>query len=122
MKSQPFSLSKRLHSLKFAWNGFRAFLKTEHNARIHLLGSFCVFVAMVCIPVSRYEIIILVIVTGMVWAAELFNSAIEKMMDVISVEKSEQIKYIKDVAAGAVLVLSVLALACAAMIFIPKLL
>ncbi|MGB3005090.1 MAG: diacylglycerol kinase, partial [Chitinophagaceae bacterium] len=115
-----FSLKKRWLSVYIATRGFRSFLTTEHNAIIHLLATLTVIVLIILLPVSRLEIILLVIVTGLVWAAELFNTAIEKLIDFISIEKDSKIKFIKDVAAAAVLVAAVVAFIIGCLIFIPK--
>jgi len=70
---------------------------------------------------SSNEIICLVIVTGLVWVAELFNTAIERIMDFVSGQRHPGIKIIKDLAAGAVLLSAVTAFITGAIIFIPKL-
>jgi len=70
---------------------------------------------------SPNEIVFLVLVTGFVWVAELFNTAIERIMDFISGESHPGIKLIKDLAAGAVLLSAVTAFITGAIIFIPKL-
>jgi diacylglycerol kinase len=57
---------------------------------------------------------------GMVWAAEIFNTSIERIMDYLSKEKQPAIKIIKDLAAAAVLVTALTALLVGAFVFIPK--
>jgi len=71
--------------------------------------------------VSHNEIISLIIVTGFVWVAEIFNTAIEKIMDFIAPGYHPEVKRIKDLAAAAVLVAAFIALVTGALIFIPKL-
>ncbi len=71
-------------------------------------------------PVSTREAVALALAVGFVWTAELFNTAIEKIMDFISIEKKPAIKYIKDLAAAAVLVAAMAALITGLIIFIPK--
>ena len=75
-----------------------------------------------CIKSSPVEIIVLVLAVGLVWATELINTVIEKIMDLISVEKNPQIKIIKDMSAAAVLVASITALIIGCIVFIPKIL
>jgi diacylglycerol kinase (ATP) len=70
---------------------------------------------------SFYEIIVLIVVTGFVWVAEIFNTAIERIMDFISTEKNADIKFIKDLAAFGVLISAITAMVAGAIIFIPKL-
>ncbi|MBO9658929.1 MAG: diacylglycerol kinase family protein, partial [Chitinophagaceae bacterium] len=66
------------------------------------------------------ELIALVIVTGLVWAAEIMNTAVEHLVDFVSPGFHQKAGLIKDLSAGAVLVLSVTALITGLIIFIPK--
>ena len=95
-------------------------MRKEHNARIHLAATVFVLVLTFIFPVSQLEIIALVLSIGFVWAAEIFNTAIEKTMDFISTKKDTRIKVIKDLAAAAVLVAAIVALITGCLIFIPK--
>jgi diacylglycerol kinase (ATP) len=122
---QPFSdrnlsLRARGSSFGYAFEGLRSFFRSEPNAWIHLLATILVFVLMLLLPMKPVEIILILIVTGMVWCAELFNTAIEKMADLITKERHPSIKFIKDIAAGAVLVGALTAFITGGIIFIPK--
>ncbi len=119
--NESFSLRARGKSFKYAFNGVKRFFKSEHNALLHLLGTLIVIVMAVITHVSRSEIIFLTLVTGFVWLAELFNTAIEKIMDLITVKQDHRIRYIKDVSAAAVLVSAVMAFITGCIVFIPKL-
>lgn len=70
--------------------------------------------------VSKIEWILLIIVISLVWITELINTCLEKAMDSITTEKRPQIQFIKDVAAGAVLVAAGTALLVGSLIFLPK--
>ncbi len=120
-KKEPFSFKKRGNSFQYAFQGIATFFKQEHNARIHLAATILVIVLSFVFPVSRMEAIALVLTVGFVWVAEIFNTAIEKTMDFISVEKNQQIKTIKDLAAAAVLIAALIAVITGCFIFIPKL-
>jgi len=120
-QQQQFFLRSRLKSFGFAFNGLLIFFKQEPNARIHLIATLTVFIAAVYFNVSFIEVIALVIVTGFVWVAEIFNTVIERIMDYISTEKSSAIKFIKDLAACGVLLSAMTAMVTGAIIFIPKL-
>ncbi|HET6995741.1 MAG TPA: diacylglycerol kinase family protein, partial [Chitinophagaceae bacterium] len=72
------------------------------------------------LEVSHSEMILLVIVTGFVWVAEIFNTAIEKAMDLISPGYHPKVKLIKDLSAAAVLIAAVISVITGALIFIPK--
>src|SRR5436190_10424545 len=121
MKQQPFSFRARLNSFGFAFNGLYTFFKQEPNARIHLIATITAGIAAVYFNVSFFEIIALIIVTGFVWVAEIFNTAIERIMDFISMEENSNIKFIKDLAACGVLISAITAMVTGAIIFIPKL-
>ena len=119
-KAGKFSFMARWRSFKYAIDGIKFFFNAEHNARIHLLATVAVIVLATAISVSVSEAIALTLTIGFVWVAELFNTAIEKMMDFISPEKHPQIKLIKDVSAAAVLVAAFMALITSCLVFIPK--
>jgi diacylglycerol kinase (ATP) len=120
MKAKEFSFRARAGSFRFAINGIKGFFRQEHNARIHLAATIAVFIAAWWLRLSGTEIILLVIVTGFVWSAEIFNTAIERIMDLISPERQPEVKLIKDLAAAAVLVAALIAFITGAIIFIPK--
>ena len=71
--------------------------------------------------ISRLEWITIVVVIGMVLAAEAVNSSIEALADLVSPEYNEAIKRTKDLAAGAVLLVAIAAAVVGCIIFIPKL-
>jgi len=121
MKQINFSFRSRASSLGFAWEGLLSFFRRETNAWIHLASTLAVCVLAVYCRVSLTEVIALVIVTGFVWVAELFNTVVEKIMDFISSQRNPDIKIIKDLAAGGVLLSAVTALITGTIIFIPKL-
>ena len=120
MEAQRFSLKKRVASFYYAMDGIRWFFKTEHNAWLHLAATVAVGAMMIKYPVSNIEAVLLVFSIGFVWASEVFNTCIEKIMDFISTEKHPQIRLIKDMAAGAVLIASITALIIGLIVFIPK--
>ena len=120
MKTKQFSFRDRANSFRFAREGVYNFFAKEHNAWIHLAATIMVFIAALCFRVSRIEMISLVIVTGFVWVAEIFNTAIEKIMDFVSLEPHPEIKLIKDLAAAGVLLAAFTAVVTGAIIFIPK--
>jgi len=120
-KADSFSLYARGRSFRFAFQGIKTFFSREHNAWLHLLGTVIVISLAIVLPVSAAEAGVLALAVGMVWAAELFNTAMEKIMDFISTEQHPQIKYIKDLSAAAVLLSAVAAAIVGLVIFIPKL-
>jgi len=121
MKQLQFSLKSRVASFGFAFEGLFSFFRNETNAWIHLAATVVMAALALYCKLSPNEIVFLVLVTGFVWVAELFNTAIERIMDFISGESHPGIKLIKDLAAGAVLLSAVTAFITGAIIFIPKL-
>ena len=120
-KNKPFSLVARARSFKYAFAGIINFFKAEHNAILHLIATIVVFILAKVLRVSGIEMIALMLAIGFVWVAELFNTAIEKIMDFLSEEQQPQIKFIKDLSAAAVLVAACVAIAVGCFVFIPKL-
>ena len=121
MKSQEFSIRSRIKSFRFAMDGIVSFFKREHNAWLHFLATIAVFTLAALVEVTKIELLALVFAVGFVWVAEMFNTCIEHVMDFISDQRHTEIKFIKDLAAGAVLTAVLTALAVGAVVFIPKL-
>ena len=119
MAKESFSFSKRLQSFRFAGQGVFAFLKKEHNAWLHFMASVTVITLGFLLAISRTEWIALVVVIGLVWIAEMFNTCLEVLLDFLSPALHPQVKFIKDVAAGAVLIAAAVALVTGLIIFIP---
>lgn len=119
-KNESFSLRARGKSFKYAIEGVARFFRSEHNAFLHLTGTLFVIVMAVLTRVSKSEIIFLTLAIGFVWTAELFNTAIEKIMDFVSIQQHPEIKFIKDIAAAAVLVAAIVAFIIGCIVFIPK--
>lgn len=120
MKQQKFSISKRLSSFKYAFNGLAIVLKEEHNARIHLFAAICVIIIGLFFNITTYEWISIMLSIGLVISLEIINSSIENVADFVSPERHPRIKKIKDLSAAAVLLGSITALVIGLVIFIPK--
>ncbi len=120
-RKQSFSLYARGRSFVYAFTGIKTFFKNEHNALLHLAGTIVVLFLAILVKVSAIEVAILVLVTGLVWMAELFNTAIERMMDFISLKQHPGIKFIKDISAAAVLIAAIAAFITGCIVFVPKL-
>jgi diacylglycerol kinase (ATP) len=120
MEAEQFSIRARAQSFKYAFDGLRAIFRRDHNIIIHLIATIAVIVLSIWIKVTTAEALVLVFAIGFVWVAELFNTAIEKIMDLISLQRHPQIKFIKDVSAAAVLLASITSAIAGCIIFIPK--
>jgi len=117
---RKFSVAKRIFSFRYAFKGIRWFLSQQHNLLVHLLAVVAVTAAGVWFRIAQWEWIAVTFCMAMVIAAELFNSAIEILCDAIIPERNRRAEIIKDVAAGAVLVIAAAAVITGLVIFLPK--
>ena len=115
-------LKERKLSFVYAFRGVRGMIREEPNFLIHLAIAACVLIAGVLLDITRSDWVVLVIVTGMVLAAETFNAAIEKLSDMVTREHHPVIEKVKDRAAGAVVIMAVAAALTGLLVFIPYLL
>jgi diacylglycerol kinase (ATP) len=122
MNSDKFTLKARLASFKFAFQGLLSLLKNEHNSRIHLFAAFFALICGFIFRISIIEWVALVIVIGLVFLAELINTSIETMADLVNPDWDHQIRKTKDYAAAAVLISAFVSFATGLLIFIPKML
>jgi diacylglycerol kinase (ATP) len=120
MEAEQFSIMARARSFKYAFEGLRSLFRRDHNIILHLVATIVVIALSIWVKVTTAEALVLVFSIGFVWVAELFNTAIEKIMDLISMQRHPQIKFIKDVSAAAVLIASITAAIAGCVIFIPK--
>lgn len=113
-------MKKFLKGFKYAFEGILAGLKSERNLKIHFIFMILVIIFGFIFKISKIEWMICIILFGVVIAGELFNTAIETVVDMISLEKNDKAKKAKDVSAGAVLVLAIASAIIGLIIFIPK--
>ena len=99
-----YDFKKQLRSFGYAWKGIRCCIGKEQNLSFHLIATA---VVVMCI--------------GTVIAAELFNTAIEKLVDLVSPQQHPVAGQVKDIAAGAVLVCAATAAIIGLIVFIPYL-
>jgi len=119
MEKNRFSVASRIRSFQFAFAGIASFLRSEHNAWLHFIATAAVIVLGWRLQITPHEWIAVIVAIAMVWTAEMFNTCLEKLIDFLSPGPHPQIKFIKDVAAGAVLVAAMAALTIGSIIFIP---
>jgi len=113
-------MKKRLLSFRYAFAGIRNLLEYEHNARIHLLAAVLATILGVILHIDPWQWAILAVVMFGVFIAEIFNSAIERLADVVSPGYNEEIRIIKDYCAAAVFLASILAVIAGILIFLPE--
>lgn len=111
-----------LKSLGFACSGFKQALQYEFNLRIHTILAVLSCVLGLMLGLSRIEWLVLILTISIVLFAELFNTAIEAYVDLAVEEQHPDAKLAKDVAAAAVLLVSIAALIIGILLFGEKLL
>lgn len=110
-------------SMEFAVTGIFTAFKKERNMRKHLVSAILVILAGLTFQVSMVEWLFLLLSIFLVITFEIINSAIENVVDLASnYHFSMLAKNAKDMAAGAVLVISLFAVLVGLIIFIPKIL
>ncbi|WP_143309874.1 diacylglycerol kinase family protein [Chitinophaga vietnamensis] len=114
-------ISRRLASFGHAFNGIAAFVRREPHARIHAVATIAVVAAGCWCRLSTAEWCWIILAIALVWVTEMINTVVEKIMDHLSPEYHRNVKFIKDVAAGAVLIAAIAAAVIGALIFIPHL-
>ena len=109
-------------SFRYAGQGFIYALRTQRNLRVHMLVLTAVFCMAYWLQVSAVRWGILLVVASLVVMAELFNTAIEVTVDLVSPDFHPLAKIAKDIAAAGVLVAAFLAFITGLVIFGPALL
>lgn len=111
---------KLMNSFKYAIQGILSSFKTERNMKIHVFIMILVISAGIILKINKYEWIVCILCFAIVIGGELFNTAIETVVDIVMPYKNEKAKLAKDVSAGAVLILAMGAAICGLIIFVPK--
>lgn len=111
-----------ISSLEFALTGIFTAFKEEKNMRSHVLSAVAAIIAGLIFRISATEWLFLLLSIFLVIAFEIINSAVENVVDLASdYHFSMRAKNAKDMAAGAVLVVSGFAVITGLIIFLPKL-
>lgn len=111
---------KLLYAFRNAFAGLNYFFKHESNGRIQLIIGSLTITGSILFRISRLEWVAVLFCIGAVLSAEMMNSALEKLCNHIHPSFHLQIKIVKDVAAGAVLFISITSAIIGALIFFPK--
>ena len=108
-------------SLKCALAGLRSAFRTESNLRWHGLFVLLSGLLALFLSFSVESWAILLVTWGLVVSAELLNTAIEKLADIIQPQHDERIRQVKDISAAAVLVTAIVAALVGLLLFVPPL-
>lgn len=107
---------------KYAFKGIKRMLQTERNFKIHVF----LFLLLICVcfyfHISKLEWCMILGLSALVFSLEMINSSIERLCNKLALNKDADIAWIKDVAAGAVLIAAIFSTLIALLIFMPYIL
>lgn len=104
---KPFQFTGRIRSFKYAFQGIKTMIQSQHNAWIHALATLVVVGVGLFLQLSRPEWSWLILAIMAVWSAEALNTAFEFLADATTPTFHPLVGKAKDVAAGAVLITAI---------------
>lgn len=113
------SARQLIESFQYALEGIVHALTTQRNMRIHFTVAFSVMLLSLLLGVNRWEALLLFVAITLVIVTELFNTAVEALVDMATDHYHPLAKVAKDVAAGAVFLTAGLSIAVGLTVFIP---
>ena len=113
-------MKKITKSISHAFRGIYVILRGQRNMKIHIFAVVVCVALGFWLKISNTEWLILLLLFGLVLTSEAFNSGLENTLDCVSKDHREDIRDAKDVAAGAVLIASIISLIAGIIIFLPK--
>jgi diacylglycerol kinase (ATP) len=115
-------MNKLWKSFGYAFKGLAYACRTQLNLRIHLIITAITLLLGWYLSLTASEWLWILLCITMVLAAELLNTSIETLTDMVSPGYHPKAGHVKDIAAAAVTITAVFAVITACIIFIPKLL
>ncbi|MBN2303076.1 MAG: diacylglycerol kinase family protein [Anaerolineae bacterium] len=117
----PAILTRRLQSFRHAFAGIAYTLRTQPNTRLHAAATAAVLILGLWLDLTRIDWALIAVAVASVWAAEILNTALEALVDLVSPDPHPLAKVAKDCAAAAVLVLAGLAVVIGLLVLGPPL-
>jgi undecaprenol kinase len=114
------SMQNFIKSFRYAFEGIIHAVKTERNFKFHLIAAVIVITTGLLSDLTYTEWFIILVLIGGVLSLELLNSAIERVVNLVTMERMPLAKQAKDLAAGAVLIFAIMSAIIGLLIFIPK--
>lgn len=114
-------MRRLINAFGFAFSGLKTVFLEGRNFQLQLGVFILLLFAAFWFHCSVIEWMFLLIVSAIVFVAEMLNSALELLCDHVTPDKHFAIKRVKDIAAGAALVASLFAVIIGLLVFIPKL-
>jgi len=113
-------LKKFINSFKYPIKGLKYAYKNEQNLYVDIIIALIVIILGIVLNISITEWALLSITIGLVLSAELFNTALEAIVDLVTEKYHPLAKVAKDTSAAAVFVLAIVAIIEGIIIFLPK--
>ena len=113
-------MKKRIRSFVYAGRGIRLVFSSEANMKIHIVVATLVVICGFIFNINTTEWIACLLCIGLVFGAEMINTAIENVVDLASPDHHELAGKAKDIAAGAVLICAIVSIIIGILIFLPK--
>ncbi len=110
-----------LQSFKYAGAGIKKALRSERNFRIQLVGAVLALGMSALLGITAMQWVVIVLLIGLVLSLELLNTALETLVDMITLDHDPMAERVKDVSAAAVLIFSIVASIIGIIIFAPYL-
>ncbi len=107
-------------SFNYAIEGITYVLKTQRNMRVHFLLGFIALLLGLFLNFTKVELVLLLLTITFVLLAEMFNTGVELIIDLITDEFHPLARIIKDVCAGAVLISSINAVFVGYLLFLKN--
>ena len=107
-------------SVKDCLNGFKFININEDNFKREILLGIIALVLSYLLKIDKIEFIIIIIVIGLVLVSEIINTAIERLVDLVSPKYNKLAGEVKDIAASSVLLMCIFSLVVGVIIFVPK--
>lgn len=114
-----FSFRQLSTSFKFALEGLSYSIKENQNVKLHLIFAVIILILGLLLGLTRYELFGVGLLVVLVISAEMINSVVEEVVNLLVNEHRKEAKTAKDVSAGMVLLISVFASVVGIFIFIP---
>lgn len=113
-------MKRLMQSFRYAFCGLRTAFQTEQNLRIYAAVTVLLLICSFYFNLALWEWAVLLLTIGIMYICELFNTAIERVVDLVTEEYHPLAKQAKDIAAGACLFFASVSVVIGIIIFFPK--
>ena len=116
------NLRNLYRSFSYALTGIAKVFHEEQNFRIHIVSAVIVFICGILLKIALWEWIIIIMLIALMLMLEIFNSIIERFLDLFKPRLHQYVKDIKDLGAALVLLGAICSALIGLLVFLPKIL